>query len=257
MRCYLLYGRLGFLFKAAALCCLLTGALVTGCTSLGAPDAAALQRTDFGPPDTLRVCVLLDDNDVSRSEAAELIQTVNQSLSVYNLQITVPWYQHWERPGHGDMKIIENLASLKLPPPCDRLLALVGRDVGDFLIGLLGFEELGSVDTVTHTRGYVFAELESINQIFMPPSAAAVHETHHLLGCAHALTMAGCYERIAMLKNAARLNRQNGNDFFPTYTLQGQLILRREEVAVREAMALRIYQARQKDMSATVKPSTN
>ncbi len=244
MRCYLLCGRLGFLCRAATLCWLLTGALLTGCTSLGAPDAAALQGTDFGPPDTLRVCVLLDDDDVPQSEATELIQTVNQSLSVYNLQVTVPWYQYWERPGHGSMKIIENLASRKLPPPCDRLLALVGRDVGDFLIGLLGFEALGSVDTVTHTRGYVFAELESVDQIITPPSVAAVHEMHHLLGCAHALSMAGCYERIATLKAAARLNRQNGNDFFPTYTLQGQLILRREEVDMREAMALRIYQAR-------------
>ena len=244
MYLYSIPGRLRLLKKAAALAGLVLVALLTGCTSLGAHDATALQRTDFGPPDTLRICVLLDDEDVSQTEAAQLMQVVNKELSLYNLRVDVPWYQHWHRPGHGGMKIIENLAGRKLTPPCDRMMALVGRDLGDFLIGLLGFEALGSVDTVTHTRGYVFAELESINQIITPPSAAAVHETYHLLGCEHALTMSGCYERIAALKAAAVLNRQNGNDFFPTYTLQGQLILRRDEVDLRESMALRVYQAR-------------
>ena len=52
--------------------------------------------------------------------------------------------------------------------------------------------------------------------------------------------------RLRLLKKAAAvLNRQNGNDFFPTYTLQGQLILRRDVVDLRESMALRVYQARQ------------
>ena len=123
----------------------------------------------------------------------------------------------------------------------------MGRDRGDLLISRLAFEELGSVDTVTHTRGYIFADVESWNQKVTPPTEAVVHETYHLLGCDHEYTMTPCYERIAQLKAAARLNRESGYDFFPTYTLRGQLIMRRNEVDLRESMALRVYQAKQRE----------
>lgn len=220
-------------------------ALLSGCTSMGAHDASTLKRMDFGPQETLRICVLLDDDEIPQAKGEALIQAVNQELSLYNIRVEVPWYKPWARPGIGGMQIIENLAGKKLVQPCDRILALVGRDRGELLISRLMFEELGSVDTVTHTRGYIFADIESWNQKVTPPTEAVVHETYHLLGCDHDDTMTPCYERIAQLKAAARRNRQSGNDFFPTYTLQGQLILRREEVDLRESMALRVYQARQ------------
>ena len=216
---------------------------VGGCTSMGAHEEAALKNTDFGPPEPLRICVLLDTPEISQAEGTKLMQAVQAEFALYEITVTVPWYQAWHRPGFGGMKIITDLASRKLPPPCDRVMALVGQNAGDVLVGLF-VSTLGSVDTVTHTRGYVMSEFSSINQVFAPPAAALVHESYHLLGCDHDVTMTECYARIQRLKAAARENRAAGNDFFPTYTVRGQLILHRDEVDVREANALRVYLAK-------------
>jgi hypothetical protein len=59
-------------------------------------------------------------------------------------------------------------------PPCDRLVALVDRNAGDFLWGLVMPEILGEVDNATHTRGYIVATTGSVNQMIEPPSKAAV-----------------------------------------------------------------------------------
>lgn len=224
----------------------LSALLLAGCTSLGAPDETALARTDFGPVETLRVCVLLDEPKITQKTAAPLIASMTQEFAKYNIQITVPWIHSWHRPSGGGMAIIEALADEQLAPPCDRLLALVGRNFGDFLIGTLFADELGSVDTVTSTRGYLAANVGTLNQLFVPPEAAAVHEFYHLLGCQHGLSMAACYERIRQLKIAAAINHANGNDFFPTYSRRGQLLLTRESVDVREAMALKVEQAKRR-----------
>ena len=224
----------------------LVALLLGGCTTIGAHDEAALKNTDFGPPESLRICVLLDTPEISQAEGAKLMQAVQTEFALYGITVTVPWYHAWQRPGFGRMKIITDLAARKLPPPCDRVMALVGQNAGDVLVGLFVTTE-GSVDTVTHTRGYVVSEFSSINQVFMPPEAAMVHESYHLLGCDHDVTMTACYARIQRLKAAARVNRAAGNDFFPTYTVRGQLIMNRDEVDVREANALRVYLAKPKN----------
>lgn len=218
--------------------------LLAACTSLGAPDEAALARTDFGSEQTLRVCVLLDEPKITQKTAAPLITSITQEFAKYNIRVTVPWYRNWHRPSGGGMAIIETLAGESLAPPCDRILAFVGRSFADFLIGTLFADELGSVDTITSTHGYVAADVSTLNQVFVPPEAAAVHEAYHLLGCQHGLSMTACYERIDRLKKAAALNRANGNDFFPTYSRRGQLLMNRDEVDVREAMALKVERAK-------------
>jgi len=227
-----------------ALLCPLVALLLAACTSLGAPDEAALAQTDFGPEETLRVCLLLDEPKITQKTAAPLITSITQEFAKYNIRVTVPWYRSWHRPGGGVMAIIAALADEQLAPPCDRLLALVGRNFGDFLIGLLAVDELGSVDTVTSTRGYVAANVGTLNQVFVSPEAAVVHEAYHLLGWQHDSSMAACYARIHRLKDAAALNRANGNDFFPTYSRRGQLLMNRAEVDVREAMALKVERAK-------------
>ena len=226
------------------LLCPLVALLLAACTSLGAPDEAALAQTDFGSEETLRVCVLLDEPKITQKTVAPLITSITQEFAKYNIRVTVPWYRSWHRPSGGGMAIIETLAGESLAPPCDRILAFVGRRFADFLIGTLFADELGSVDTITSTRGYVAADVSTLNQVFVPPEAAAVHEAYHLLGCQHGLSMTACYERIDRLKNAAELNRANGNDFFPTYSRRGQLLMNRAEVDVREAMALKVERAK-------------
>ena len=225
----------------------LSALLLAGCTSLGAPDETALARTDFGPVETLRVCVLLDEPKITQKTAAPLIASITQEFAKYNIQVTVPWYRSWHRPSGRGMAIIEALANEQLAPPCDRLLALVGRNFGDFLIGTLFADELGSVDTVTSTRGYVAADVSTLNQVLVPPEAAVVHEAYHMLGCQHDSSMTACYARIDRLKEAAALNRANGNDFFPTYSRRGQLLMNRAEVDAREAMALKVERAKQRN----------
>ena len=223
---------------------LLASCLLVSCTHLGAPDPVARQNIDFGPEETLQLCVLLDEPTITPTKAGPLIQSIRQELVQYGIRIEVPWMRSWHRPSGGGMAIIETLAGESLAPPCDRILAFVGRRFADFLIGTLFADELGSVDTITSTRGYVAADVSTLNQVFVPPEAAAVHEAYHLLGCQHGLSMTACYKRIDRLKKAAALNRANGNDFFPTYSRRGQLLMNRDEVDVREAMALKVERAK-------------
>lgn len=222
------------------LLCPLVALLLAACTSLGRPDEAALAQTDFGPEETLSVCVLLDEPKITQQSVAPIIASMSQELAKYKIKIEVPWYRSWHRPSGRGMAIIEALAAERLAPPCDRLLALVGRNFGDFLIGTLFADELGSVDTVTSTRGYVAANVGTLNQVFVSPEAAVVHEAYHLLGCQHDTSMDNCYARIDRLKEAAAENRANGHDFFPTFSRRGQLLMTRESVDVREAMALKV-----------------
>lgn len=222
----------------------LSALILAGCTSLGATDDLALRRIDFGPSETLRICVLLDEPAVTQTKAQPIITSIAQELAQYNIQVEVPWYHSWHRPSGSGLEIIKILAAEQLTAPCDRILAMVGRNFGDFLVGLLVVDEFGSVDTVTSTRGYVAANVGTLNQLFVSPPTAAIHETYHLLSCQHDTSMDACYRRIAQLKKAAAINRNNGMDFFPTYSRQGQLLTNRTDVNIREALALRVEEAK-------------
>lgn len=237
-------GKFPFLGMTKALILACIGSFLFGCTNIGMHDTAVLKKTNFGPVETLRICVLLDQPAVSEAEGVQLMQAVRTEFAQYGIQVEVPWYQPWQRPSGTGMRTIEDLADRSLPAPCDRLLALAGGNAADVMIGLLGVTEYGSVDTVTHTRGYALCEVTCVNQLFVPTSNAVVHESYHLLGCDHDITMTDCYGRIARLKAAATQNQARGNDFFPTYSLKGQLILQRNEVDLREAMALRVHQSK-------------
>ena len=211
-----------------------------GCTSIGMHNTAALQNINFGPQERLRICVLLDDHEVTEAEGVKLIQNIAQAFALYGIMVEVPWYRSWHQPDGGNSAIIQDLAARRLQAPCDRLIALAGVHVSDVLVGMLGVMTLGAVDTVTHTRGYVLCDSTCSGQMLTTPYIAIVHESYHLLGCEHDLSMENCYERIRMLKEAARQNRERGNDFFPTYSRNGQIILRREDVNLLESLALRI-----------------
>lgn len=165
---------------------------------------------DYGPPAVMRVCLLKTD-DVPAPRAEQLIAAVNDEFARYGIRVKVPWVRSWQRPGFDVNAIITDVARRDLESPCDRLVALVDRNFGDFAWGLLMPEVLGAVEDVTATRGYVVATSGSINQLLMPPGMTTVHEFYHLLGCPHGLTLTKCYPKIAALKRAI----DPAADFFP------------------------------------------
>ena len=72
------FDRFSYLrFRAADLFWLASIALLSGCMSMGKPDAAAMKQLDFGPPETLRICVFLDNDDIPQSKGEALIEAVN------------------------------------------------------------------------------------------------------------------------------------------------------------------------------------
>jgi hypothetical protein len=202
--------------------------MVSACTTVGTHDRDRLGAIDFGPREELRICVLADEG-VTEKDARLLIGKVREEFSLFGLVVEVPWVRQWERPAFLMEGILEDVATKPLAAPCDRLLALVGRHAGDFFFGLLGAEVLGAVETVSHTRGYVVAQTASLNQLIENPAAVAIHESYHLLGCKHELSLADCYPLIRDLKRTARANREHGNDFFPGVSWKDKLIASREE----------------------------
>jgi len=195
---------------------------------VGIPDKAAMENIDFGPPETLRICFYKDVN-ISDQQADDIIAALQQEFSHFGLAIEVPWVKPWKRPAFTSDEILNNFVSCPLEEPCDRLLALVGRNFGDFLWGIIMPEIHGAVEDVSMTKGITVAEIGSFNQMLSMSSAAriAIHETYHLLGCGHSVDAKPCYEKIKLAKKIARRNRMAGRDFFPSIPLdQGVLISR-------------------------------
>ena len=225
--------------------CLVVGfcLLLMGCSTIGAPDEAAFAATDFGAREPLRIVVLQDDG-VSDELSSRLLGQITMELAPYGIDVVVPWSRPWRREAFADQALMVQLGKELLEPPCDRLLALIGRTAGDFLLGLVGFETLGAVDLATHTRAFVAARRASINQVFVSPSRVCVHEAYHLMGCPHDVTLSGCYTRIASLKSVARENREAGNDFFPGVDAGGSPIRTRDEANWLIQFAIWRYQER-------------
>jgi hypothetical protein len=118
-----------------ALCalCLLSAA---GCffTSIGLEREALLRSTDFGPPETVRLCVFLDDG-VTESRARQLLSSWDGEAPKYGLEVAPVWFRPMGRAGFFHGGIVRQVQARKLSPECDRNLYFVGRNVGDFLWG--------------------------------------------------------------------------------------------------------------------------
>lgn len=176
----------------------------------------------------LRICLLVDQG-VSSETVDKLSQAIRDELRKSRIKLLVPWSRPWERKAFTRDGLLSEISRFPLEAPCDRIVALVGRNFGDFLYGLVvGIEVLGSVEQVTHTHGYIVAERASINQIFISPSGVAAHETGHLLGCHDGDSATQCQEKVIRLKDAARQNRKEGKNFFPGQSLDAQMIGERE-----------------------------
>src|SRR5271169_7255150 len=108
----------------------------SGCgTFIGVDHPAMRQSMDFGPPQTVNMCVLLDKG-VSPDDAAALLSTWNEEGSKYGLYVKAASYQELPRTGFFHSQIMDQLNEVSLPPSCDRMIYFVNRDAGDFLYGL-------------------------------------------------------------------------------------------------------------------------
>jgi hypothetical protein len=207
-------------------------ALVLGaCTSMGPHKQASRQQIDFGPPQTVGVCLYLDDG-ISEEAGRSLIQEAwRTEAPLYQLDVEIVKVKHWPRPAFQMEGILSALRHERLEPPCDRILALIGRNVGDVLWGVVGPEVLGAVNDETLTHGYSVARRGSLNQLLMSPVDVTRHEIYHLLGCGEHYDMARCYRQISDLK---AYKQAQHSDFYPAWDLiNRQLLATRDDVNAR------------------------
>jgi len=198
-------------------------ALCWACTSMGGHDVDARRGIDFGPSETVSLCLLVDDG-VSEQAAREIVHAAwRDEAPLYRLFITVSSVRRWPRPAFTVDGIIEALVREPLPPTCDRVLALIGRHLGDVIWGVIGLPEvLGAVDDNTSTHGYAVIQRASLNQLMMSPIHVVQHEIYHLLGCTDHFNMTACYDRIAAMKLRRRSER---TEIFPAWDMINHRVL--------------------------------
>jgi hypothetical protein len=207
----------------------LTFAFVLGaCTSMGHEYQANREQHEFGPRETLSVCLYVD-NGINDEEARTLMENAwRDEAPLYGLDVKIAQIKRWPRPAARMEGIMAALRKEQLEAPCDRVLALIGRDFGDFMWSLLAPEYLGAVNTDTLTHGYAVARRVSLNQLISPPVDVTRHEIYHMLGCGEHNDMKKCYDQIALLKT---WKREHESDFFPAWDfLSGRLLASREAV---------------------------
>lgn len=207
--------------------------VASGCTTVGR-HTSAQSTVDYGPPLTLNVCVLQAPG-VSDERADELVGAVNKEFTPYNITVAVPWRRSWNRAGFFGHSLMDDVAHRDIEAPCDRLVALVDRNPGDFFWGMLGMGDVvASVDSATHTHGFVVATEGSLTQLFFPPSEGAVNESYALLGCNPAHTLTACYHQIGQLK----AHTKAADGFVPGTDGTGKYFQTRAEVNARLKVAV-------------------
>jgi hypothetical protein len=206
-------------------------AVLSACTSIGVSTGTGPAPHEFGPEMEICLCVY-QDIGVSDETTQSILNAIRGEFAPMGLHVKTPWIRPWKRPAFSQKGITRDIARRPLEAPCDRILALVGRDARDFLWGALMPEILGAVETRTNTKGYVVAEVGSLNQVltFESPSNAAVHEFYHLLGVSHGLHKEDAYDQVRRIKDLAVRNRLAGRDFFPAMSEKGRVYTTRAAV---------------------------
>jgi hypothetical protein len=206
--------------------------VATGCTSVGLHDSAARQQLDFGPPGSVALCLYVDDG-ISEQFARTLIEDAwRDEAPLYGISVNVVKVVRWSRPAFQMNGIMDAIARVPLQPPCDRILALIGRNAGDFMWNLLPLPEvLGAVDDQTLTHGYTVARWATLNQVFSSPTSVTRHEIYHFLGCDEHFEMRHCYKQIQALKQWKQAHQ---SDFFPAWdAVTKRMLVSREAVNAR------------------------
>jgi len=216
--------------------------LFSGCTSMGHHHPAARQQHDFGPAETVNLCLYVDQG-IGEQEARALIENAwRDEAQLYGIELRIVEVRQWSRPAFRMEGILQALRQERLDAPCDRIFAMINRNLGDFLWAFVGPEVLGAVNDETLTHGYAAARVGSFNQLMTPPLEVTRHEIYHLLGCGEHFDMTGCYEQIARLKE---WKRANGGDFFPAWDLQ-----KKQMLASRDAVNRRLEPWRRTSVAA-------
>src|SRR2546427_664069 len=128
---------------------------MTACTSMGSHNVLARSDIDFGPAERLSFCLLVDEGITERAARQLMNDAWREEGALYGLNIEVVSVVPWRRPAYTMQGILDALLQHPLHPQCDRVFALIGRDVGDVVWGLVGLPEvLGAVDDNTSTHGY-------------------------------------------------------------------------------------------------------
>ncbi|MEW6668103.1 MAG: hypothetical protein AB1512_23060 [Thermodesulfobacteriota bacterium] len=198
---------------------------------MGIADERPLLGSYQGEQQALRICVY-QDRGVPKESVHEMTGAIMQRFAPLGIRVEIPWIRPWQRNAFAVHEIVNQVATLPLECPCDRILAIVDRDFGDFLWGILLPEYFGAVEDVTLTKGYAVGRWGSLNQVLSKksPTDVAVHEAFHFLGCGHELGAESCRLKIAGLLEAAKENREKGQDFFPAMSLDGRIHRTRAEV---------------------------
>lgn len=207
--------------------------LLSACTTMGTPDPVAREQLDFGEAETINICLYVDEG-ISEAEARKLIADAwRTEAPLYGIELNVVKVERWSRPAFQMDGILADLRDRPLEPPCDRVMAFVGRNLGDALWGFFAPEVLGAVNDETLTHGYTVARRATLNQLIEPPIAITRHEIYHLLGCGEHGNMPRCYKQIAMLK---QWKRSNQTEIFPAWDLINNRVLD-TRAAVNERLA--------------------
>jgi hypothetical protein len=193
--------------------------LLGACTFIGVDNPALRQTIDWGPQQTVPVCVYLDEG-VSKDDADHLLGWWNnREANWYKLEFAAASYEPLKRDGDEFFffQIASKLQAVTRPGRCIKQIWFVSRNFNDFVYGgaanFLGLPEVvGWTDDDTRTKTWAYANVTpDLNQLVMSPGVATRHEIYHLLGCDHFdVTMANCYEAIQNFKTWER--QYLGND---------------------------------------------
>lgn len=214
----------------------LTTLFLSGCaTTIGKWDQTKYAATDFGSWRTVNVCMYRDAG-VPPERARELLRETINEWQRYSIALNVIDRGEMARRGFWHNQLLDQIDSVPLAPPCDRIFWLVNRNTADYIyadgpafltLGTVSAmpEVLGEVDDPTMTHGWAIAYGDSLNTLLMGPVAAVKHEFYHLIGsCPHKLTMDVCYERIAALKHG-----EGRAGWYPSIGIKGQEFFDRQE----------------------------
>jgi hypothetical protein len=219
-----------------------------GCfaTAIGDPGHAGDWREyQFGTNEQVRVCTWRDSG-VSAEEVRNWIDEWNVRHD-QEVMITLVSVDKGELPRDGFTHNAISSAferQVSLTNDCDRDLYFVGRNLGDFLYGVLAFttvplpETLGETDDLTLTHAFVVARRATVMNLVFSPEDITEHEIWHLLGCKQHYDWDLCYSQIAALKQEhERLVegdyfKQIGEQpFYPTWdNLSERFLVSRAEV---------------------------
>lgn len=177
-----------------------------GCTFIGIDRPATREAMDWGPAETIPTCVYLDHN-VTQKRATELISGWNDNEGAwFKLRFQPVSYSEVDRSA-GDLfyfQIAAHLQSIPKPDTCAKQVWFVNRNLFDAAYGLGSLatgapEIVGWTDDETRSKVFTYADVATVNQVFLSPASTTRHELYHTLGCDH-FSMTQCYQRIQDFK---------------------------------------------------------